>query len=114
MEKIIAGPGCQGALDLDAPPEDNLKAIAKRLDRDVEDLVVMVLDRPRHEDLIARIRRTVALFRGPRGRIIASLVGQASVTSRFASAHRVSPGSSRMGANPSLQLHALTLVQPAD
>ena len=49
MEKIIAGPGCQGALDLDAPPEDNLKAIAKRLDRDVEDLVVMVLDRPRHE-----------------------------------------------------------------
>src|SRR5208282_607589 len=52
MEKIIAGPGCQGALDLDAPPEDNLKAIAKRLDRDVEDLVVMVLDRPRHEALI--------------------------------------------------------------
>ncbi len=54
MEKIIAGPGCQGALDLDAPPEDNLKAIAKRLDRDVDDLVVMVLDRPRHEELIAR------------------------------------------------------------
>src|SRR5258708_7075355 len=52
MEKIIAGPGCQGALHLDAPPEHNLKAIAKRLSRDVEDLVVMVLDRPRHEDLI--------------------------------------------------------------
>ena len=63
MEKIIAGPGCQGALDLDAPPEDNLKAIAKRLDRDVDDLVVMVLDRPRHEDLIARIRKAGARIR---------------------------------------------------
>jgi len=63
MEKIIAGPGCQGALDLDAPPEHNLKAIAKRLDRDVDDLVVMVLDRPRHEDLIARIRKAGARIR---------------------------------------------------
>jgi len=63
MEKIIAGPGCQGALDLDAPPEDNLKAIAKRLDRDVDDLVVMVLDRPRHESLIARIRKAGARIR---------------------------------------------------
>src|ERR1700723_2927158 len=40
MEKIIAGPGCQGALDLDAPAEDNLRAIARRLERDIEDLVV--------------------------------------------------------------------------
>jgi fructose-1,6-bisphosphatase class II len=63
MEKIIAGPGCQGALDLDAPPEDNLKAIAKRLDREVEDLVVMVLDRPRHEELIGRIRKAGARIR---------------------------------------------------
>ena len=63
MEKIIAGPGCQGALDLDAPPEDNLKAIAERLDRDVDDLVVMVLDRPRHEELIARIRKAGARIR---------------------------------------------------
>ena len=63
MEKIIAGPGCHGALDLDAPPEDNLKAIAKRLDRDVEDLVVMVLDRPRHEELIASIRKAGARIR---------------------------------------------------
>jgi fructose-1,6-bisphosphatase II len=60
MEKIIAGPGCQGALDLDAPPADNLKAIAKRLDRDVDDLVVMVLDRPRHEGLIASVRKAGA------------------------------------------------------
>src|SRR5271169_5392393 len=49
MEKIIVGPSCKGAVDLDAPVADNLKAVAKRLDRDVEDLVIIVLDRPRHE-----------------------------------------------------------------
>src|SRR6202051_753586 len=63
MEKLIVGPSCKGAVDLDAPVADNLKAIAKRLDRDVEDLVVMVLDRPRHEDLIARIRKAGARIR---------------------------------------------------
>src|SRR5580658_3561313 len=63
MEKIIAGPGCHGALDLDAPPKDNLKAIARQLDRDVDDLVVMVLDRPRHEQLIADIRKAGARIR---------------------------------------------------
>jgi fructose-1,6-bisphosphatase II len=63
MEKIIVGPLCRGAVDLDAPPEKNLKAIAKRLDRKVQDLVVTVLDRPRHEKLIAGIRKTGARIR---------------------------------------------------
>src|SRR2546425_1193052 len=49
MEKLVVGPSCKGAVDLDAPVADNLKSIAKRLERDVEDLVVVVLDRPRHE-----------------------------------------------------------------
>jgi len=56
MEKIIVGPSCKGAVELDAPVKDNLKAIAKRLDRDIDDLVVIVLDRPRHEKLINDIR----------------------------------------------------------
>ncbi len=56
MEKIVVGPSCKGAVELDAPVAENLKAIAKRLDRDVEDLVVIVLDRPRHEKLIQDIR----------------------------------------------------------
>ena len=56
MEKIIVGPPCKGAIDLDAPVKVNLQAIARRLDRDVEDLVVIVLDRPRHEKLINDIR----------------------------------------------------------
>lgn len=56
MEKIIVGPSCKGVIDIDAPVKDNLKAIARRLDREIEDLVVIVLDRPRHKKLIDDIR----------------------------------------------------------
>src|SRR3981081_1228059 len=63
MEKIVVGPSCKNAIELDAPVADNLKNIAKRLDRDVEDLVVIVLDRPRHEKLIADIRAAGARIR---------------------------------------------------
>jgi fructose-1,6-bisphosphatase II len=63
MEKVIVGPSCKGAVELDAPVADNLKAIARRLDRAVEDLVVIVLDRPRHEKLIDDIRAAGARIR---------------------------------------------------
>jgi fructose-1,6-bisphosphatase II len=63
MEKIVVGPSCKGAVDLDAPVAENLKSVAKRLDRDVEDLVVMVLDRPRHEKMIEQIRAVGARIR---------------------------------------------------
>jgi fructose-1,6-bisphosphatase II / sedoheptulose-1,7-bisphosphatase len=63
MEKIVVGPSCKGAVDLDAPVADNLRAVAKRLDRDVEDLVVIVLDRTRHEQLISDIRAAGARIR---------------------------------------------------
>src|SRR5271168_3536813 len=63
MEKIIVGPSCKGAVELDAPVADNLKSIAKRLNRKVEDLVIIVLDRPRHEELINQIRATGARIR---------------------------------------------------
>src|SRR5246127_5421523 len=63
MEKIVVGPSCKDAVELDAPVADNLRNIAKRLDRDVEDLVVIVLDRPRHEQLIADIRAAGARIR---------------------------------------------------
>jgi len=63
MEKIIAGPACRDALDIDAPVKYNLKAIAHCLDRDVKDLVIMVLDRPRHKELIAQIRSAGARIR---------------------------------------------------
>jgi fructose-1,6-bisphosphatase II / sedoheptulose-1,7-bisphosphatase len=63
MEKIIVGPTSKGVVDLDAPVRENLKAIARRLERDVTDLVVMVLDRPRHEKLIHEIREAGARIR---------------------------------------------------
>lgn len=63
MEKIIVGPSCKGVVDLDAPPKDNLKRIARRLDREIEDLVVIVLDRPRHKKLIEEIRAAGARIR---------------------------------------------------
>ena len=63
MEKIVVGPTCKGAVELDAPVEDNLRSIAKRLDRDMDDLVVIVLDRPRHKKLIDDIRASGARIR---------------------------------------------------
>jgi fructose-1,6-bisphosphatase class II len=60
MEKLVVGPSSRGKVDLNASVEQNLKAIAGALDREVHDLVVIVLDRPRHERLIADIRKAGA------------------------------------------------------
>ena len=79
MEKIIAGPAAQGALDIEAPVIDNLRAIARRLERHVMDLVVIVLDRPRHEKLIADIRQAGARIR---------LIGDGDLSAGIAAAVR--------------------------
>jgi fructose-1,6-bisphosphatase II len=63
MQKLVVGPTAKDCVDLDASVQENLSAIAKSLERDVEDLVVMVLDRPRHADLIQEIRDTGARIR---------------------------------------------------
>jgi len=63
MEKIVVGPAAKGAVDIDAPVKHNLKAIARRLMRGVDDLVVVVLDRPRHQQLIHDIREAGARIR---------------------------------------------------
>src|SRR5579872_1672783 len=63
MEKIVVGPAAKGSVDLDAPVKHNLKSIARRLQRGVDDLVVVVLDRPRHQQLIADIREAGARIR---------------------------------------------------
>jgi fructose-1,6-bisphosphatase II len=63
MEKLVVGPRSKHAVSLDRTVKQNLKSIAKTLDRKVEDLVVMVLDRPRHEKLVADIRATGARIR---------------------------------------------------
>src|SRR5262245_63138130 len=63
MDKIVVGPSVRGAVDIDAPVEENLNAIAARLRRKVEDLTVIVLDRPRHRKLIQDIRDAGARIR---------------------------------------------------
>jgi len=63
MEKLIAGAPCRGALDIDAPVKENLRTIARCLERRVEDLTIIVLDRPRHEKLIREIREAGARIR---------------------------------------------------
>lgn len=61
MEKIAVGPGLPvSAVDLDAPPAENLKNLAMAKGVDVEDLVACILDRPRHEELIAQVREAGA------------------------------------------------------
>src|SRR6266508_5686425 len=56
MEKLVVGSPAKGKVDLDRPVKDNLKAIADSLGRDVGDLTVVILDRPRHEKLIRDVR----------------------------------------------------------
>jgi fructose-1,6-bisphosphatase class II len=63
MEKLVVPGPARGKLDINAPVADNLKALARALNRDVDDLVVIVLDRPRHEQLIANIRKAGARIR---------------------------------------------------
>ncbi len=63
MEKLVVGPSSRDVVDLDAPVKFNLRAIAQSLNRKIEDLVVIVLERPRHEKLIADIRATGARIR---------------------------------------------------
>ncbi len=60
MNKIAVGPDAAGAVDIEAPVSDNISRVARALDKSVEDVTVIVLDRPRHEQLITEIRQTGA------------------------------------------------------
>ena len=63
MDKIAVGPACCHAIDIDASPAENLRNIARALKRDVNDLTVMILNRPRHAGLIAAVREAGARIR---------------------------------------------------
>ncbi len=63
MEKLVVPRSVAGVVDLDAPIGDNLRAIAEATDRAVSELTVAVLDRPRHEEMVASIRRAGARIR---------------------------------------------------
>ncbi len=60
MMKIAVGPRGRGAVDVNASATDNLKELAKRLKKPLQELGVVVLDRPRHDNLVAEIRETGA------------------------------------------------------
>ncbi|MEB3238563.1 MAG: class II fructose-bisphosphatase [Candidatus Sericytochromatia bacterium] len=79
MEKLIVGPAAAGKVDINAPVRMNLGVIAQSLNRDVSDLTVIILDRPRHEDLIEQVRAAGARIR---------LIGDGDVTAAIAAAVR--------------------------
>jgi len=63
MEKIAVGPECVGVIDINASITENLQAVAKAKGEDVRDVTVVILDRPRHDDMVAEIREAGARIR---------------------------------------------------
>lgn len=63
MDKIAVGPEARGRISLDAPIKENLKELAKALDKSVRDLTVVILDRERHQQLIEEVRVAGARIR---------------------------------------------------
>jgi fructose-1,6-bisphosphatase II len=75
MNKLAVGPEAKGHIDIERPITDNLKAIAKAKRKDVNDLMAIILDRPRHEAMIAEIRKSGARIRIiPDGDVAAALM----------------------------------------
>jgi fructose-1,6-bisphosphatase II len=60
MEKVAAGPEAADAIDVTAPPEENVRRVAKAMGSRPEEIGVVILDRDRHQDLIARVREAGA------------------------------------------------------
>lgn len=79
MNKIVVGPTAKGSVHLDAPVAENLRNIASAFGREVEDLTIVVLDRDRHEQLIADIRTAGARIR---------LIGDGDLSAGIAAAVR--------------------------
>jgi fructose-1,6-bisphosphatase II len=63
MEKIATGPEAADVIDIEAPIEDNIAKVAKAKDIEIEDVIVTILDRDRHEDYVKRIRESGARVR---------------------------------------------------
>jgi fructose-1,6-bisphosphatase II / sedoheptulose-1,7-bisphosphatase len=79
MQKMVVGPTARGFIDLDAPVKNNLRRIAKAFDRRIEELTIVVLDRPRHEKLIREIREAGARIK---------LIGDGDLSAGLAAAIR--------------------------
>ena len=74
MDKLIVGAAAKGTIDVNAPVDQNLERVAEALGKDVSDLVVVVLDKPRHEEVITHIRAQGAgVLAVPAGDVMGSL-----------------------------------------
>lgn len=60
MEKIAVGPSARGAIDINLPPAENLKQVAAAKGCHIEDLTVVILDRPRHDKMVEEVRKAGA------------------------------------------------------
>jgi fructose-1,6-bisphosphatase II len=67
MDKIVVPPQAKDVIDLDDPPESTLANVAKALGKQVSELRVVIMDKPRHKDLIARVVRAGAAVQTPAG-----------------------------------------------
>jgi fructose-1,6-bisphosphatase II len=75
MNKLAVGPEARGVIDIEKSITENLEAIARAKDKDVEDLTTIILDRDRHKEMIAEIRRAGARIRLiPDGDVAAALM----------------------------------------
>ncbi|MFP5327642.1 MAG: class II fructose-bisphosphatase [Acidimicrobiia bacterium] len=63
MEKVAVGPECRGVIDIRKSATENLEAVAKAKGESIRDLTAVILDRPRHDDLIAEVRASGARIR---------------------------------------------------
>ncbi len=75
MEKLVVGPAAKGVIDLALPLDDNLRNIARKLDKPLSQLTVIILAKPRHEQAIADLQRLgVRVFAIPDGDVAASIL----------------------------------------
>ncbi len=77
MKKLAVGPAARGVIDINETPTWNLQRIAKAMHKKVEDLTVIILDRPRHQELIGEVRQAGACIR---------LIGDGDVSAAIATA----------------------------
>lgn len=79
MKKIAVGPDCKGVVSLDASPTENLKNLARAKKCDIQDLTAIILNRPRHQELISEVRRAGARI---------ALIGDGDVSAAIATCKR--------------------------
>lgn len=77
MDKIACGPAARGMIDIDLPPAENIRRVAESLHKSVQDVTVVILNRPRHTELIRQVREVGARIH---------LIGDGDVSAAIASA----------------------------